>query len=349
MVYGTGQALQISVLLGVLGCTHVSGGDAVIPSDTDGLQTTTESEESLRILQANVGNSDLRCRKHDWHLCRTDVEARIAANIQRLSPDIIFVQETLSYQQCRTETPADVCVIGIGHRRNQIRRLVGDDATIVCSPYGASCVAWKQALAHAADDDQGNVCADGHLCGDAELHFVSRAANLPRRFSVYEPVSQGNGFVVFYVDLLRNSKPLRLLSGHLISDWWGSRAERATELQTLFDWATELSPDHDILFAGDINFDPDMADIDDPDAKVWHTYVGTDRLLGSVHSPDAPTLSNVLGKFRVDHVASNFAHGSCQALDQPWNHPLARLDADAAVPGGYGMDHYAVLCDLHTY
>jgi len=185
------------------------------------------------------------------------------------------------------------------------------------------------------------------MCGDKELHFVSRAGTLPRRFSFYEPVSYGNGFVVFYIDLLRESNALRLLSGHLISDWWGSNKERALELQMLFDWATQLGAGNDMLFAGDINFDPATAKATDPDATVWHTYVGQERLFDGVHSPDEPTLSNLFGKFRVDHVVSNFAEGACHVLDEPWDNQWSRLDADADVPNGYGMDHYAVLCDLH--
>jgi endonuclease/exonuclease/phosphatase family metal-dependent hydrolase len=339
------RRLGLFALVIVCGCAE-EPGHTFSSSDAQPQQAGQESESTIRILQANVGNMDWQCRAHDWHLCRADVEQRIASNIQRLSPDIIFVQEILQYQQCQTEKPADVCELGIGDQRNQIRRLVGDDVTIVCSPYGASCIAWKQEFATAADDDQGNSCADGYLCGDTELHFFGRAGRSPRRFSVYEPVSQGNGFVVFYIDLLRNTEVLRLLSGHLISDWWGSSEERALRLQTLFDWAEQAHPATDMLFAGDINFDPETAKPSDPDAAVWHNYVGSDRLLGSVHSTDEPTLSNVLGKFRVDHVASNFAEGSCQVLDEPWGNQWARLDANAIVPEGYGMDHYALLCDL---
>ena len=268
--------LPMLVLLGLLSCTH-EGRDVISLSDTEPLQTAPRAENTFRIVQANVGNMDWQCQAHDWHLCRADVEQRIASNIQRLSPDILFVQEILQYQQCQTEKPADVCALGSGDQRNQIRRLVGDDATIVCSPYGASCIAWKQEFATAADDSQGNACADGYLCGDAKLHFVSRAGRSPRRFSIYEPVSQGNGFVVFYIDLLRSSKGLRLLSGHLISDWWGSSEERALQLQTLFEWAAQTHPATDMLFAGDINFDPQIAKAPDVDAKVWNTYVGKDR------------------------------------------------------------------------
>jgi endonuclease/exonuclease/phosphatase family metal-dependent hydrolase len=118
------------------------------------------NSDSFTVLTANVGTGDPRCLPYYMKLCRKDVEARIANNIQALRPDVVAIQETLPHWLCArwpVTVPGSTCTDQTGVP--QVRRLLGPDYTIVCEARnGFECIAVRTDAGEILGCDPGELC-----------------------------------------------------------------------------------------------------------------------------------------------------------------------------------------------
>lgn len=302
-------------------------------------QTTTVPEgwTSVKLLTANVGNVDYSCRgKYNYKLCNVAVENNIKENINKIKPDIIFLQELLHPSQCDGWVEKDsnkVC--HTSHNSvisNQARRILGNNYSIVCAsrvrenskyPRGMECIA----ISLEVGEIEG--CPRGEIC------FSTENADNPSEKCNPE-------FIIMSVFAKINGIRIKLINAHPDSR---SKICRDNALGQVFNSILpSLTPKEKTIIAGDFNFDPFKNKENSP--NVWEKNVGT---IDSgkpfyYHSgiseitPPYPTVYFLGQKKTFDHVVSNFAMGHCKTLGEAPE--TSRLD------GGKGMDHRALYCEL---
>lgn len=275
------------------------------------------SGEGFTFLTANVGNSDPLCLPYYMKLCRKDVEARIAANIQALRPDVVAIQETMPYHMCErypAAVPGSICTEPEGVP--QIRKLLGPDYTIVCdSRNGFECIGVR------VDVGQIDGCESGGLC---ETDRLDRQGDGCRwNVSVMAATVRVKGQVFDLVNAHPESK---------------GAACRLISIRQIFE-PGRLVQQENALVAGDLNLDPWRED--DVSTRYWNEMVGAsgssefDYHSGiAEHEPPHPTMRYSFFKRTYDHVVSNFLSGVTRVLGE--SPGTTRLD------GGKGMDHRAV-------
>ena len=285
----------------------------------------------LRVMTANVGNSDLQCFSHHfWGLCYNDVEQRLAKSIQGLQPDIVTLQEITHPSQCKgwEETNPDKVCYGFQTREPayQVRRLLGDEYTIACEPRNhRDCVGVRTS----AGSIQG--CPLGGYCEDVG--------------SLDVPLPECDaGFNVSAFTVVVYGQSVRVINGHP-SKWQEvCRAHSIRQVFEPYDGQPPLASGKHNLIMGDFNMDPFR--FSDTTTELWEQYVDLPGfgLPFSYHSGPAenwpPYDTFAFGPYRrvIDFVASDFAVGTCQVLGV--SPGTQRID------GGRGMDHRAVYCVL---
>jgi len=319
--------LQALFAVSLVGC--VSSPEASTGPDggaTGGGKADGQSS-SMRLLQANVGNVAVTCLPYKFKLCYAATEQRIAAEIARLDPDVISLQETVSVAQCDAMTEIDSAKVCFASHRaaveSQVRRLVGDAYTIACDTRSHhECVAVKRTWG-AIDG-----CRDGELCAVSETAQPGTGCDA--------------GFSVSAVTIRPvATRAFRLVDLHPPSG--NAVTCRVDALAKVFEGGTALARGTRSLLAGDFNLDPFAGT--DASEDYLRSHVGS-RTAFHFHSGTTehqpPYLTAVydwpLHSFTYDHVISNFASGTCKTL----GHAVAseRLD------GGSGTDHRALICDL---
>lgn len=323
--------------------------------------SSQHSKNTLTLLQANVGNVAPVCSlQARSKLCQQDVEDRIAARIKAISPDIVSLQEILPDWICRegkAGSRGQACH-NYSQRavRDQVRRLLGDNYTIVCEPFQSwDCVAVKKDLVRVLPDAQGRSCPPGALCGTERLSGGDPAAlNKDESYTHYRAATiespLDNGFHIMAVDLELRGQTIRLINGHPQS---GTKTEqskaRAEQIEGLF---SRFGSGPKVLVAGDLNLDPFRQS--DLSVQTFQRYVDNygpkgqliaERAFhyhsGPVEQPPVwpPRLTahylRPLPSWTYDHVLSNFMGGTCRVL----------LGAEH-LSGGKGTDHAGVLCRL---
>ena len=311
--------LVILMLLGL--CWILSAQPFTSLTDKLGEPSMTENESgSFTLLTANVGNADPRCLPYVVKLCRKDVEARVAQNIQALRPDVIALQETMPIYMCEKypiAVPGSIC--GEPTEIPQIRRLVGADYTIVCeSRNGFECIA--------VHVDAGEIlgCDPGSLCETDRLDYQLEGCRW--NVAIMAATVRVRGHTFDFVNAHPESR---------------SAACRLASIRQIFEdrgQPDSLVRQEHALLVGDFNLDPWRED--DVSGRYWNTQVGMPGGSFYYHSgpaerePPYPTLRYSFFERTYDHVVSNFLEGTTQVLGK--SSGTMRLD------GGKGMDHRAV-------
>ncbi|MEZ0369127.1 MAG: endonuclease/exonuclease/phosphatase family protein [Candidatus Sericytochromatia bacterium] len=345
---------SILLLLALVACQTA-------PMQRPALKQAAASRQVYTLLQANIGNVDPACSlQARSKLCHQDVEDRIAHRIQAIRPDLVSLQEVLPDWICRAGKAG---AEGLAcHQfqtrpvRDQIRRLLGPDYTIVCEPHQSwDCVGIRKALGRVLPDPQGHVCPPGALCGTERLSGGDpQAQNVDEGYTRYQAATIespiDDGFHVMAVDLEIAGQPLRLINAHPQSGNKPAQQQaRASQLDGLF---TRLATPARVLIAGDLNADPFRQN--DPGIAVFKRYADNYGPQGQLTAakafhflsgpreqppiwPPRPSAHYLwpLPSLTLDHVLSNFATGSCQTLEGPQH-----------LSGGKGTDHSGQECKI---
>lgn len=278
--------------------------------------------DSYSILTANVGNLNLNCRDVLNKLCYKDVEERIADNIKLLDPDIIALQEVLAPWQCKSKHQNSKKVCSDEQLIPQVRRLVGDNYTIICNSRNQfECIAVKTDIGEIVG------CETGRICNTART----------------SPEIDGcdNGFTVSAATIkLYSGQTFDIVNFHPQSTNSNCRAKMISTAFAGTETTPALIQESKVILLGDFNLDP-WRDKDES-VTVWHRLfkAGWGNRDFTYHSGiaenDPPFFTSQLfyKKKSVDFVVSNFAEGICHVLGESPN--TSRLD------GGKGTDHRAV-------
>lgn len=345
--------------------------EAVNPRNTAKLSTTNKA---IKVLQANIGNSNLNCGLASyWKLCLQNVEDAIRVRIAQVDADVVLLNELHPDWLCRGNAatwPNGVCQ-GYQTRavRDQVRRVLGSNYTIVCDPWhGWDCIGIKKTIgglpATVANDGAGRSCPAGYLCGYATDFSVGdpAATNKEPLFreyaATYNSSSYDAGFHMMSVDATINGVSMRIINGHPQSGGSGTgskeQARSAQIAQAFSQWAAGQPR---VLLGGDINTDVYTWN-NDVSVQSWRTSVDNYDSSGNrsdraywYHSGVAENGGTWLPKYtfnyvvqrRFDHVVSNFLYGRCTTMNSTSStSPAYRLTGSIS-----GMDHYANLCTLY--
>lgn len=284
-----------------------------------------EDPISFTVLTANVGNSDLRCLPFILKLCNKKVEDRISANIQRLKPDVLAIQETLPPYMCDSFfAPYISSVCRESQEVPQIRRLLGDEYSIVCETRnGFECIGVRT--------DVGVIhgCEPGTLCETDRMDIQGEGCR--PNVAVMAATVEVKGRVFDLVNAHPESR---------------GAACRLHSIRQIFE--DQGSPDSlvqepKVLIMGDLNLDPWKEN--DVSTVYWNEQVGSPEThTFYYHSgiaervPPYPSIRFSVFRRTYDHVVSNFLRGTTTTLVATPG--TSRLD------GGSGMDHLGIYGEL---
>jgi hypothetical protein len=280
------------------------------------------TEDQYSVMTINVGNSDIDCKSYNWKLCKQSIEQRLAKNIQTVAPDIITIQEVLASWQCEQAVETNTKkVCAETQIVPQVRRLLGDNYTIVCGTE-------SQYECFGVRKDVGEIegCSLGDLCYNAR----------------YSPVPNGcdNGFSISAITVkLNNGTVFDLVNTHPAS--FSEECRTKLLLQAFIGnqaTPTILKSDN-VLIMGDFNLDPWRTH--DSSSDAWQSIFDSGwrgkkyKYHSGIAEEEPPLFTFKFIKYQtLDLVISNFAKGVCMVLGE--SPGTARID------GGSGNDHRAV-------
>jgi endonuclease/exonuclease/phosphatase family metal-dependent hydrolase len=273
---------------------------------------------SFSLLSVNVGNTAPWCWPYVVKLCRRDVEERLARNIQALRPDLVAIQEVLPPWLCqkwRLAVPGSVCAGD--NEVPQVRRLVGDDYSIVCDGRNQfECIALHTDAGRIEGVEPGRLVITDRIDSDGTEGCRRSVSNMATTVQI-----KGRTFDVVNAHAENRDPACRLAA-----------------IRQIFEGDHLVREPH-VLLAGDLNMDPWRED--DASTHYWRRQVGETGRRGYVYhsgiaekQPPHPTLRYPFLTRTYDHVVSNFLTGVCQVLGE--SPGTERLD------GGRGCDHRAV-------
>lgn len=343
------------------------GGLSLIASWILFIGVAQSHASEITLLHANIGNKNLRSDAK-MKLEYSNVETRVKQRIHDITPDVVSLIEVMPDWLCRAGKASSKNKVCNGYEaasvRDQIRRLLGDDYTIVCSPVkGWDCLGIKKNIAEIMPDPEGQACPAGHLCGTPDVFSVgeSKTKNAEKYFSKFEPLYNtsefDDGFISFVVDVKMKGENIRIIVAHPQSGTTTTKqSARAKQIEQIFaEWVPQ-NPTKKTLILGDMNLDP-YRNFQDESVQTWNRYVDNydsqgkptnardfhyhsgivERASDPFYTSHSNPLAFVAGERNqtIDHVISNFANGSCVTLRGSRN-----LD------GGSGMDHDALECEI---
>jgi endonuclease/exonuclease/phosphatase family metal-dependent hydrolase len=268
----------------------------------------------LRVLGANLGNADLRCRGYVYKLCLGEVETRIRDRIRAINPDVAVLQETFPDERCTDRMRQDP---------NSVCSLLGQQCERLLPP-SIYEVRWTQ-LAHGKYECTGIKKTKASITSSYDIDATF--------------MCDGNDTGALRTDVSwASGGEAEILNAHLVGISFGNDPCRSQQIHNVFVNAAEAGPPESMI-AGDMNTDPyrplACSYAWDESAAEWQANMTQYHY--EYHSTDQPTATCAFAwDVTIDHVVSNAYQGSCVVLDgEP-----PRLD------GGEGMDHYALECAL---
>ncbi len=290
----------------------------------------------LRLLTANIGNADfMNCGDYFFKLCLNAREKSLRKNIAALDADIILLQEVFDVKWCeqlpKEKNRKKVCYRYSERKiRDQSRRLLGPDYTIVCdSRSHFECIGVRKDFAAVKGCEPGALCRDrGSITHDVPEECDPKA-------------------VVFGIDIDIDGYKLRIVDGHPAATGEECRAE---EVRRMFEGYGDVPPlaaaDYPTIITGDMNLDPYRDLPESPDIVNWHAHVGEGKpfyYLSGIAESDPP-LQTCAGR-SIDQVITNFATGTCVTLGEASG--TVRLDGEKTSKAIIDAnDHRAILCDI---
>ncbi len=291
---------------------------------------------NFHVLSYNIGNPKTD-GPYALRLSDRNYEQGLAKTFRELSPDLVFLQEVLSPDQCKvSERDPERSCFDAAHDLPQVRRLLGDAYSIVCDDNRhTECLGVHRSFGIIRGLPPGGLDLDGANTAPlpGEPCNFSRGECTPssKKCDAESSISS--------VVIDTPTGPIRAVHAHPTA---GGHVCLQRQLMQAFDLADEATP---TILAGDWNFDPSNA-TDLVPASIWHHFVGDGRFVD--HSPrDADchlARTSVAQPVSLDRVVTDFALGVCKV----WTNP--RLDAQAETVRQHGerADHYAVECKLAT-
>ncbi len=344
---------SLFILLLVAGC----GGDDVSPDAVP-----------VRVLTYNIGHPDADLPNYALRLRDQDYEDYMGEQIRGLGADIVLHQEVLSPTHCATfeETdPAYTCFDNAS-RPPPIRRILGDDYTIVCDQRRhVECIGVRVDFGTIDGVDPGDFVIDAADTPPLPLAECDWAAG-----TCNDTNCDGES-TVSAVTVTTAFAPLRVV--HLHPNAAGVDANdnvytgapcRSLQLQQAFEGVDgfgdqPLVTDDATLVAGDFNMDPVRLASDDEEA-LWSRNVGAGNRFTDLSPVDAngnqhATRRAGLG-LAIDHVLADRATGACTVWGDdmigtdPGTLPLDDgFDFSTKPDGEFWIDradHFAISCDL---
>ncbi len=281
------------------------------------------AQRQYSVMTANVGNGDLACKTYNWKLCRVEIEEKLAAHLEEIKPDIIGLQEVLPTWLCDAQQETNLQkVCAFKQDVPQVRRLLGDEYTIVCEPRSQyDCVAVSTKIGLIKD------CELGGFCLNARTARVKEGCD--------------PGFAIFAVTVeLNDGTVFDLANMHPAARSDECRADMLTQAY-LGDEPILINKQ--VILLGDFNFDPWRSN--DQSSTVWNNFVqqgwaGAPLVYHSGIAESNPprfTFSFFIRR-SFDNILSNFAQGTGVIMGATPG--TSRLD------GGSGNDHRAVYAIL---
>jgi hypothetical protein len=297
-------------------------------TSVDAGSTEHTASTIYRVMSVNVGNADINnCRNYSYKICLERVLEAVRDGVARHKPHLIAMQEVFPADYCKKIDEQDPLKLCYGYKQDfvePVRRILGDDYTIVCDTrHQFDCIA--------VHIDAGTIagCERGKHCVTAETAAGVQHCD--------------DGFSVSAADVTLGKVSLRVVNAHPDSL---NRECRKAQLQQIFEKDPLLARGSRVIAMGDFNLDPYRTDPkDDPSVALWHNFVGEGKAFyyhSGIAEHDPPYPTDLLQR-TIDHVISNFARGVCKTLGQAPG--TERIDGEPPTLLA-GLDHLALLCEL---
>lgn len=326
--------LVIVVAAAAAAAADMDGKVFLFPPELYAVDESAEQKTTLTVLSANVGNADIfRCGEpYIYKLCRKKIEKEVAAALAAIKPDIVALQEVFNDDLCEGFTEKNKERVCYGNKDRephyQVRRLLGDDYTIVCDDRSHfECLGIRKEVGVIPGCEPGGLCLGSALV----------AAPAPESCDAHPSI--------FGVDAVVGDVSIRIVDAHPSASILDCRAG---QLQGLFEGYAGAPPVADpalnLLIMGDINLTP-FTDYTDSSIDIWRAHVGDGKAFYYLSGPaehDPPWPTNA-GR-AIDHVITNFATGHCVTMGR--SSEARRLDGTFGDTDPEGTDHSPLICEL---
>lgn len=321
----------------------------------------------VTVLTYNIGNPNADGSAYQLRLKEQAYEDFVSGAVRALSPDVVLFQEVLAPTHCDTftETDPSLTCFDNANRPSPVRRILGDDYSIVCdSRRHVECIG--------VHTDFGEI--DGVTFGTLEL---SGALTPPLPMATCDWASgdctndlcDGEA-TVSAATVHTELGDVRIVHAHpnapgtTTAGAYTGAPCRHLQLQQIFEGVTgagdaPLVTGDTTIVAGDFNMDPVRFASDD-EMSLWARNVGSSQRFTDMTPVDENGAQHATRRaglgLAIDHVLADRASGSCIVHGDdflgtdPGTLPLDEGFDWALVPDGefYAgrIDHFAVSCEL---
>ena len=344
-------ALAIAAMAMCLGCTDEVPADAV----------------PVRVMTYNIGNPDSEHPDYPLRLKEQRYEDFIGERIRSFDPDIVVLQEVLPTTHCETlgETdPAFTC-FDSDNREAPIRRILGEDYTIVCdSRQHVECIGVRTGFGAIAGFDLGAYDISGASTPPLPLdECIYSAGECSDLYCDAESTVSAVTVTTEFEDLqVVHAHPNA--AGQNAAGVYTGAPCRELQLQQVFEGLAGFGDAALVgtgasLVAGDFNMDP-VRLASDGEMALWSRNVGDGNRFADYTPLDENGAQHATRRMNfglaIDHVLADRAAGECTVYGDdrigtdPGTQPLDEEFDWTGLPDGEfyvgRLDHFAIVCDL---
>jgi endonuclease/exonuclease/phosphatase family metal-dependent hydrolase len=321
----------------------------------------------VSVLDYNIGNPNADDEHYPLRLKDQAYEDHLGQELRALAPDVVFLQEVLPPTHCATftETDAAYTCYDAANRESPIRRLLGDDYSIVCDArQHVECIGVRVGFGVIDGVTPGGFVLDGAATPPLPMDACNYAAG-----ECSDDACDAEA-TVSAVTVTTDFGDLRVVHVHPnaagandMGVYTGAPC-RARQLTQVFEGLAGFGDDplvtsRPTLIGGDFNMDPVRLASDEEEA-LWQRHVGPGQRFVDLNPVDAEGLqfathSQNFG-LAIDHVLADRVTGGCMVHgDDAFGSDAGTLPLDAGfdwsqMPDGefYAsrIDHFALSCDL---
>lgn len=290
---------------------------------TEGLPHDAPPDDGYTSAHAAI-TDDLYENSLSWN----PAEAALRGFLAEHEVDVVVFQEVFDDRWCAdidVDPELDfVCRDHDPEGPSQPQRLLGPDFVVACAPgQPDNCAGLRRSVGTFVGCEEG-LCLEG-MGGMGPPSGCSNGARVSR--AAIE-LADGGGLTLVNV---------HGTSGLSSED----RACRADQFAQVFEDRGDGEPaasGERNLVMGDLNTDPLVLEGSDPSAAKWLEHVGEGRAFHWISDPSPDSPPTYADLFRIDHVVSDSAVGSCFVAGVTAGHP--------AVLEAVYWDHKPVVCDV---